>query len=353
MANLSLATHRGQEAISLYEQALDESTALCTETTFDSTGITHWHSTREIYARVVKYLRRANRSDEEKLWVNRYLHWLQTVQSTAPSNPKLQSEMWQCQVQLVEFLRLAGEEEKADGILQESLARMSKVDSSLDHKSQDAPRYAWRAISHIGLKHWKEALADFQSAESRDLDWNDIPLSVLVAKLPWASDATETKDLTQLQEYLIERVDRHATGDVDEWNAMAWKIVSAKSVDQDHAKLGVMLAEKAIHISPNNASALNTLGVAQYRAGEWQPAINTLKESMRLRAGGDAFDWFFLAMAYWQLGQKDDAVTWYDKAVDWTDKNESKNDELIRFRTEAAELVGGSTKPASTPALEP
>jgi hypothetical protein len=55
--------------------------------------------------------------------------------------------------------------------------------------------------------------------------------------------------------------------------------------------------------------------------------------------GGDAAQWFFLAMAQWQLGQKDKAREWYDRAVGWMDKNEPKNVELRRFRVEASKLL--------------
>ena len=59
-----------------------------------------------------------------------------------------------------------------------------------------------------------------------------------------------------------------------------------------------------------------------------------------MRDGGDAIDWFFLAMAHERLGHKDEARTWYDRAAAWMDKNQPKNEELRRFRTEAAELLG-------------
>ena len=36
---------------------------------------------------------------------------------------------------------------------------------------------------------------------------------------------------------------------------------------------------------------------------------------------------------------KADARTWYDKAVEWMEKNQPKNDELRRFRAEAAKLL--------------
>jgi Flp pilus assembly protein TadD len=85
---------------------------------------------------------------------------------------------------------------------------------------------------------------------------------------------------------------------------------------------------------------LNTLGIAQYRNGDHKTAMETLKKSMDLRSGGDAFDWFFLAMAHWQLKNQDEARRWYDKAVAWVDKNQPKDEELLRFRAEAAQLLG-------------
>jgi hypothetical protein len=80
------------------------------------------------------------------------------------------------------------------------------------------------------------------------------------------------------------------------------------------------------------------------RAGEWKAAVGTLKKSMELRKGGNSEDFFFLAMAHWQLGEKDQARRWYDRAVQWMDKNDPKNDDLRRFRKEAAELLSAETK---------
>ena len=62
--------------------------------------------------------------------------------------------------------------------------------------------------------------------------------------------------------------------------------------------------------------------MAHYRAGDWKAAIAALDKSMQLRKGGDSFDWFFLAMAHWQLGNKDEARKWYDQAVEWMEKNQ-------------------------------
>ena len=95
-----------------------------------------------------------------------------------------------------------------------------------------------------------------------------------------------------------------------------------------------------MELDPKNGGFWNTLGVAHYRATEWQAAVTVLEKSMKLRKGGNAFDWFFLAMAHWQLGSEEEAGQWYEKAVVWMDKNRPQDPELTRFRIEAAVLLG-------------
>src|SRR5262249_8932185 len=91
-------------------------------------------------------------------------------------------------------------------------------------------------------------------------------------------------------------------------------------------------ATKAVELAPNEGAYWYVLGVARYCAGDWKEALAALEKSRALRQGGDAFDYFFLAMAHWKLGAKDEARKWYDKAVEWMDKNAKDNDELRRFR---------------------
>ena len=64
------------------------------------------------------------------------------------------------------------------------------------------------------------------------------------------------------------------------------------------------------------------------------------EKPMELRKGGDSFDWFFLALAHWQLGEKEKARTWFDRAVQWMDKHQPMDEELRRFRSEAAQSLG-------------
>ena len=61
---------------------------------------------------------------------------------------------------------------------------------------------------------------------------------------------------------------------------------------------------------------------------------------MQLGRGSDNKDWFFLAMVHWRLGDKQQARKWYDRTVQWMEKNWPTDEELRRFRSEAAELLG-------------
>ena len=79
---------------------------------------------------------------------------------------------------------------------------------------------------------------------------------------------------------------------------------------------------------------------ARFRAGELKEAIQELEKSMDLRKGGDSFGWFFLAMAHWQLGEKEMARKWFDQGVEWMEKKAPKDEDLRRFRGEAEQLLG-------------
>jgi tetratricopeptide (TPR) repeat protein len=139
-------------------------------------------------------------------------------------------------------------------------------------------------------------------------------------------------------------------------NGLAWNLATGDDplrFDPRVAGTAVELAAKAVALSPDRGDIRNTLGVARYRAGEWKGAIADLEKSIELRKGGDSNDWFFLAMAHWQLGYKDEARRWYERGVEWMDKNDPTNETLTRFRAEAAELLDVSERNKARPFTAP
>jgi serine/threonine protein kinase/Flp pilus assembly protein TadD len=131
---------------------------------------------------------------------------------------------------------------------------------------------------------------------------------------------------------------------VDAHNALAWLLATCADPQRRKPQEAVTLAERAVELAPKDEASWNTLAAARYRAGDYRAAIAALEKSMALRHGGDSLDWFFLAMAYWRLGEQEQARQWYGKAVSWMEKHRPKDEELVRFRAEAAELLGMNKK---------
>ena len=91
-------------------------------------------------------------------------------------------------------------------------------------------------------------------------------------------------------------------------------------------KLATELAERAIAVRPGDGDIWKTLGVARYRNGQPKEAIAAIERAMQLRHVGDASDPYYMSMCHWQLGNKDEARKWYDKAIVWTDENQADSD---------------------------
>jgi tetratricopeptide (TPR) repeat protein len=130
-------------------------------------------------------------------------------------------------------------------------------------------------------------------------------------------------------------------------NELALLLVTAADIKLRDPQRAVALAAPAVEKLPKDANFRGTLGTARYCAGDWNRAIADLEKAITLRKPDDptnANEGFFLAMAHWQLGEKDKAREWFDKSVQWMDKGKKDEAQLKRFRAEAAELIGVERK---------
>jgi tetratricopeptide (TPR) repeat protein len=137
-------------------------------------------------------------------------------------------------------------------------------------------------------------------------------------------------------------------------NDRAWMLAADPDPEKRDPVRAVKLAKEAVTMAAKSADYWNTLGLAQYRTGNWNEAISSLQKYRELRTG-DA-EWnnpFFLAMAHWRLGNKDEARRWYDIAVKWMHRPARKTEPLLRFQNEAAELLGVNVKTQSDPPSAP
>lgn len=103
-------------------------------------------------------------------------------------------------------------------------------------------------------------------------------------------------------------------------------------------KRAVQHAKKAVELNPREWQYRNTLGTAYNRTGQWKEAVTALTAGLTLHDGGDANDFFELAIATWQLGEKEKAREWYRKGTRWLEKNPTTK-EITRVKKEADAVV--------------
>jgi WD40 repeat protein/serine/threonine protein kinase len=111
-------------------------------------------------------------------------------------------------------------------------------------------------------------------------------------------------------------------------------------------RLALRQAETACRLCPQEHSYLTTLGMAQYRLGQFTAALNTLASSSRLNATApDALqpaDLAFLAMTQQMLGKTEEARTTLQRLQEVMDKPPWANQEEAQaFLNEAQALLRG------------
>jgi tetratricopeptide (TPR) repeat protein len=134
--------------------------------------------------------------------------------------------------------------------------------------------------------------------------------------------------------------------DPQQYNSLAWRLATGPAESRDPEQ-ALALARKAVTLAPGTAIYLNTLGVAEYRAGRYPEAIATLEKSLAASNGvSDAFDLFFIAMARLRLGQVAQARTDFDRAMRWRRDHPNLtqpgwSEDLDAFQAEAESVLAG------------
>jgi WD40 repeat protein/tetratricopeptide (TPR) repeat protein len=225
--------------------------------------------------------------------------------------------------------------------------------------------YNMRASASIRMQRWDDAVADLtrylakypfvansrvQRAninQSRDRykealeDWNALIDSY--PELDWLYEQRaachEALGKPELAKADHEKAAKIGGNNPLQLNNRAWRLANGPAGQRDLAK-ATELIRRAMEMDADNTTFLNTLGVIQYRNGQFTQAIVTLEKSLAASKGqSDAFDLFFLAMCHAKRGDSAKAKECFDQAVKWTaaqkDLPANYVEELKAFRAEA------------------
>ncbi len=315
-----------------------------------------WDKAAADYSRAIEL-----KPDEGRAWVGRGLahlnlgRWDKAVADCSKAlelNPK-DSEAW-----------------RNRGLAHAELGRGDKATADLSRavglKPDDWQHRRDRGYAHGKRARWDEAAADFAKAielgKQAPAVWVSVGLAYHSLRRWDEAARHHSAAIERKPDYLpawYRRAHAHsaagkwgpAVADYDEalrlgpkvpvlHNNLAWLLATCPEPKFRDPARAVALAKKAVALAPKEGNYWNTLGAAHYHAGDGKAAVGALEKSMELREGGDGFDFVLMALAHGQLGNRDEARDWYEHAVAWMDRNQPGNEELLRFRTEAATLLG-------------
>ncbi len=122
------------------------------------------------------------------------------------------------------------------------------------------------------------------------------------------------------------------------YNALSWQLATCPVTELRRPTEAISLSKNALAFDPENGTFWNSLGTAQYFAGNWPAAADSLAKALVLN-GENGHELLFLAMTHWQLDHREEALTFHERAIEWMDKNADHDANLRRFQIEAGALL--------------
>jgi WD40 repeat protein/tRNA A-37 threonylcarbamoyl transferase component Bud32 len=139
-----------------------------------------------------------------------------------------------------------------------------------------------------------------------------------------------------------ERFQRDAAG----LNNSSWIVAREPKASAAAYRRALLQAEEAVRLSPNDSNLLNTLGVAQYRAGQYKAALQSLTASHNANPKSPhPADLAFLAMTHHRLGQNGMAQEYLESLRQRLKQNPWANDPEARLFLREAEALLEQTHP--------
>jgi tetratricopeptide (TPR) repeat protein len=280
------------------------------------------------YTKVLADLNKAIELDPKyaPAWANRsavYIDLRQYDKALADSSKAI--ELDPKNTEAARYQRLANQR------LQEYDKALVERTMAIEQDPKNALAWFERGKVYHELRQYDKALADLSKAI--ELDPKKAPVwyfrgSIYNKRGAWDKAVADFSKVVELD-----------ARDAVARSELAWLFATCRDPRMRNSSKAVVLARQAVALAPKKGFYWSVLGVAEYRAGNWRAAIEALTKSadMQPQLG---FQGVFLAMAHWQLGNKEQARTWFDQATRWRAKHQPNIETLEGFYAEAAKLLG-------------
>jgi tetratricopeptide (TPR) repeat protein len=246
-----------------------------------------------------------------------------------------------------ETIRLDPRSDGAHACLGLVLARKGKVDEAIAAYQKAIRLEPGVAMYHNDLgsvlcdhKHdYDGAIAAFRKAIRLQQDYVDAHVNLGNAL---ANKGLENKAFAAYKEVIRLKPDAF-----EAYRHAVQLMITNKERKFGTAGEAVGLARKAVKLAPRQPGPWQALGWALYRTGDWKESIEAFQKSIALQKtpkGGDPWQWFGLAVSHWKMGNKEEGRKWYDRAVEWTEKNAQADWFLRCVQSEARDVLNPKKK---------
>jgi tetratricopeptide (TPR) repeat protein len=116
----------------------------------------------------------------------------------------------------------------------------------------------------------------------------------------------------------------------------AWLLCTCPEISLRDEERAVQLARTALELGAHGPDYGTTLSAAECRAGHPHACLEAATKVMEITGGGDAREWYWVALAYDHLDETEQAREWFDKADRWRELNMPNNIQLRFLHNETA-----------------
>jgi serine/threonine protein kinase/WD40 repeat protein len=243
---------------------------------------------------------------------------------------------------------------------------LASLNHSIESNRDDGALYSQRGRTHYAMYNYRAAEIDFGRAIAlQPNQWDHyrwrVQARIGSGRLAEAlEDAERMIDLTPNQNHgyfwrgrttmLLDR-DSDTIADFrkslemvpdDAWASrhLAWVLATADEPLRD-LDAALRQAHRAVDQQPDSGAFLATLGVIQYRQGEYQAAVDTLESVQATRSATEPIRLLFLALSYQKLAQEEEAWRLFEESQAYWDLAPGilyRSRDLIGFLAEAREI---------------
>lgn len=144
----------------------------------------------------------------------------------------------------------------------------------------------------------------------------------------------------QFREFLL-LADQVPPQEVRYRHLLAWVLATCPDRQFRDPARAAEISQSIVAAVPEHGGYQTSLGIAQFRCGDYAAAAESLERAIRLPSGHYAVSArLFLAMALWQQGERRAARDWHARAVADGDRHQCWFSMTRRHRQEAEELIG-------------